>query len=195
MNLLLPSGKVFVASHENYSLYDYSLILHTTNLSDELLYLLPFVWQTAGPKCVSGSSCFLTKHMANIVVGNLSSASTILFDYTSASNKSPLLVELSYLPANLFFRWAYLGYKCIVVMHDHGPMTMISHTQSFATPASGDPFIGLHKCYLSKTYHICHWFPILDEESGRLVYNMDIEEPETGNAQFAVVDFAMIFKQ
>ncbi|PPQ84033.1 hypothetical protein CVT25_000579 [Psilocybe cyanescens] len=190
---LLPGSRLLVASSNSFSLCDYSITPETTSLPDSTRYSFPVVWQVKGHTCMKGSGCLLTKNTARIVLGNNSSLITVSFNNTPVSNEMPDIVPLPPGPTPLFYAQTFLGHKYIIAMDMSGYMTIMSYTSpGFASP--GNPTEVFRKYTLFNIPTACE--PHLDEDSGRIVYV--IEQRERGvldYTEFAVLDFAMIFKQ
>ncbi|PPQ84168.1 hypothetical protein CVT25_002034 [Psilocybe cyanescens] len=190
---LLPGSRLLVASSRNFSLCDYSTAPETTSLPDSPRYSFPVVWQVKGYTCRKGSSCFLTRNTARVVLGSDSTLFTVSFNNTSVSDELPDIVQLPPEPWPLFYAQTFFGHTHIIAMDMSGYMTIMSYTSpGFATPES--PTDVFRKYTLFNIPAACE--PQLDEDSGRIVYV--IEQRKRGilaHTEFAVLDFAMIFKQ
>ncbi|PPQ85646.1 hypothetical protein CVT25_012768 [Psilocybe cyanescens] len=190
---LLPGSRLLVTSSDSFSLCDYSITPETTSLPDSPHYSFPVIWQVKGYTCRKGSGCFLTKNTARIVLGSKSSLITVSFNNSFVSHELPDIVPLPPGPSPLFYAQTFLGHKYIIAMDMSGYMTIMSYTSpGFATP--GNPTDVFRKCTLFNIPAACE--PHLDEDSGRIVYV--IEQRKWGvvdHTQFAVLDFAIVFKQ
>ncbi|PPQ92305.1 hypothetical protein CVT25_008610 [Psilocybe cyanescens] len=190
---LLPGSRLLVASTRNFSLCDYSIAPETTSLPDPPRYSFPVVWQVEGYTCMKGSSCFLNKSTVRVVLGYDLTLFTVSFNNTSVSNELPDIVQLPPGSSRFFYAQTFLGHKHIIAMDTSGYMTIMSYTSpGFATP--GNPTDVFRKYTLFNIPAACE--PHLDEDSGRIVYV--IEQRKRGvldHTEFAVLDFAMVFKQ
>ncbi|KJA23528.1 hypothetical protein HYPSUDRAFT_39711 [Hypholoma sublateritium FD-334 SS-4] len=181
---LLRGNKLFVASRECMRLFDYSVINETTHILPSSLSASSCLWTTSFntrfTQDISTLNCFFTPNTAQIYMSTSQCIHSITVESEPFSDEPPPIIKVLDSHRACFFPdQTSLGYtRAIVVDCDH-----VAWLVRYTAP---DKF--LRKPLSTSTLPPVRRVPVMDEESGRVVFPDFIQ-----SRKMTIIDFAVVF--